>query len=193
MTFIDRVLGGAPRLGQVWLVAVDGPSGAGKSTFAQALRGEFEARGAVTAVVGTDDFATWENPVAWWPELVSKVLEPLAEGRPASYRGLDWSTGTARPGEWFTIEPPDVLVLEGVSAGRASLRPRLSGLCWLDGPGERARLERAVARDGEATRSHLERWQAFERGWFAADRTREYGHLCGLTHGGQTGYFGSGE
>jgi hypothetical protein len=34
------------------------------------------------------------------------------------------------------------------------------------------RLRRAVARDGEASRAHLRRWQAFERGWFAVDDTK---------------------
>lgn len=175
-----------PRLGRVRLVAVDGPSGAGKSTFAARLREEFGSRGLGCAVIGTDDFATWDNPVAWWPRLVSGVFGPLAEGKPARYRKLDWTTGAPEPGELVTIERPEVLILEGVSAGRVSGRPRLSWLYWLDGPDERTRLERVVARDGEATRCHLERWQGFERGWFALDRTREYAHLNGLVVGSRT-------
>src|SRR5438067_6357694 len=121
------------RLGRVRLVAVDGPSGAGKSTFAERLKGELVAGGVEAALVSTDHFATWDNPVAWWPELVEAVLEPLAEGRTARYRKLDWTTGSPRPGELITIEPPEVLILEGVSAGRASIRPRLSALYWLAG------------------------------------------------------------
>jgi uridine kinase len=170
----------------VRLVAIDGPSGAGKSTFADRLRRAFEARGLTTALVSTDHFATWDDPVAWWPELVAGVLEPLAEGRPARYRKLDWTTGFPRPGERVVIDPPAVVVVEGVSSGRASIRPRLSALYWVDGPDARTRLERAVARDGEASRRHLERWQAFERGWFAVDRTREYVHPNGLVADGRS-------
>ena len=47
------------------LVAVDGPSGAGKSTVARSLAEEMGA-----TVVPTDHFATWDDPVAWWPRLL---------------------------------------------------------------------------------------------------------------------------
>ena len=40
-----------------------------------------------------------------------------------------------------------------------------------------AELERAVARDGEQAREPLRRWQEFERGWFAVDRTRARCHI----------------
>lgn len=161
------VLAAPPRLGRVRLVAVDGPSGAGKSTFAAKLREAL--RPAKTALISTDHFATWEDPVAWWPRLADGVLEPLARGEPGHYLKMDWTSGEPRPGEHVTVAPPDVLILEGVSAGRASVRSRLSALCLLSGPDTTERLERAVQRDGEASREHLVRWQAFERGWFAVD------------------------
>jgi hypothetical protein len=68
---------------------------------------------------------------------------------------------------------PDVLVLEGVSSGRASVRPLLSHLCWLSGGSAAERLARTVARDGAAVQAELARWQRFERGWFAVDGTPE--------------------
>ena len=68
---------------------------------------------------------------------------------------------------------PDVLVLEGVSSGRTSVRPLLSHLCWLSGGSAAERLARAVERDGAAARAELARWQRFERGWFAVDGTPE--------------------
>jgi uridine kinase len=173
-------LAAPPGLGPVRVVAIDGPSGAGKSTFAAQLGQEFGRRGVRTALISTDNFATWDDPVAWWPRLVEGVLEPLAKGEPGRYRKLDWTSGEPVPGELVTIEPPEVLILEGVSAGRASFRPQLSVLCWLDDPDANARLDRAVARDGEASRRHLEDWQAFERGWFAVDRTRDHVPPVGL-------------
>lgn len=180
MTLVDDVLAGPPRCGRVRLVAVDGPSGAGKTTYAARLADAFQERGAATAVVSTDHYATWDSPVAWWPRLVTEVLRPLADGRAAHYRPLEWTTGEPRPGAPRTVPPVDVLVLEGVSAGRASIRPTLSALCWVEGPGAPERLERAVSRDGEGSRHHLEAWQEFERGWYSVDRTREYVHPNGL-------------
>ncbi|MFD1147011.1 uridine kinase family protein [Saccharothrix hoggarensis] len=149
------------------LVAVDGPSGSGKSTYAARLAAELGA-----AVVPTDHFATWTDPVSWWPRLVAEVLDPLRHGREARYRRMDWTDGWPRLGDVVTVPVPDVLVIEGVSAARRSVAPLLDEAVWVELPDPEERLRRAVARDGEASREHLRRWQAFERGWFAVDGTK---------------------
>jgi hypothetical protein len=155
----------------VRVLAIDGPSGAGKSTLAAQVVAGLRARGCRTELVSTDAFATWDDPVGWWPRLVEGVLRPLAAGRPGAYRRMDWTTGVPRPGELVRVAVPDVLVLEGVSSGRTSVRPLLSHLCWVDGDSAAERLARTVARDGAAARAELGRWQRFERGWFAVDGT----------------------
>jgi hypothetical protein len=156
-----------PRLGRVTLVAIDGPSGSGKSTVADQLAADLDA-----VIIRTDDFATWDDPVAWWPRLRDGVLIPLAAGRPGSYVKTDWSGGQPRPGSVITVNPPKVLLIEGVSAGRRSIRPLLSALMWRELADPEERLERAVARDGEASRAPLMAWQRFENGWFAVDGTK---------------------
>ena len=118
----------------------------------------------------TDHFATWDDPVSWWPRLVEGVLDPLAAGKPGRYQALRWQDGEPRPGDFVDVPLRDVLVLEGVSSGRRSIAPRLSGLLHVAGPDAAERLARAVDRDGEACRVPLLRWQQFERGWFAVDR-----------------------
>src|SRR5690349_15944670 len=60
------------------IIAIDGPGGSGKSSLAEWLTPPLDAQ-----VIHTDDFASWEDPVDWWPRLVELALEPLAEGRPA--------------------------------------------------------------------------------------------------------------
>ncbi len=171
------MLRAGPRLGGVRVLAIDGPSGSGKSTFAAAVVAELRSQGVSTALVSTDDFATWDDPVAWWPRLAEGVLDRLARGEPGRYRRMDWTSGQPRPGDWIHVPLPRVLVLEGVSAGRASMRLRLSCLCWLPGPDPATRLDRAVSRDGEASRPQLRAWQDFERGWFAVDGTRRHADL----------------
>ncbi|WP_370969340.1 uridine kinase [Amycolatopsis sp. cg9] len=153
------------------MLAIDGPSGAGKSTLAARVVAALRARGCRTELISTDAFATWDDPVSWWPRLVDGVLSPLSAGVPGVYRRTDWSTGVPRPGELVRVVVPDVLVLEGVSSGRASARTLLSHLCWVSGGSEGERLANAVGRDGEAARADLGRWQRFERGWFAVDGT----------------------
>jgi hypothetical protein len=151
-------------------VAVDGPSGAGKTTEAARLVAALRAEGSTVACVPTDHFATWTDPVSWWPRLVDGVLAPLRDGRPGRYRRMDWSAGEPTPGDWVDVPLVDVLVVEGMSAGRASVRPWLTCLVWLRTPDAGLRHARAVAREGGHA-EELAAWQSFERGWFAADRT----------------------
>ncbi|HEX5405003.1 MAG TPA: uridine kinase [Pseudonocardiaceae bacterium] len=159
------------------MVAIDGPSGAGKSTAAAHLVAQLRAQGLTVAEVPTDHFATWADPVSWWPRLVAGVLTPLRDGRPGAYRRMDWATGSPRLGEWVDVPVPDVLVVEGMSAGRRSVREFLTLLAWVDLPDAQHRLARAVARDGECHRAELAAWQRFERGWFAVDGTRDAADL----------------
>ena len=169
---LGRLVAAPPRLGTVRLLAIDGPSGSGKSVFADRVAETLAAAKIRVGLVRTDYFATWEDPVSWWPKLSGGVLDPFAEGRRGRYRKLDWSSGEPVPGEKVTVHPPDVLIVEGVSAGRASVADRTSLLVWVELPDSSARLERAVARDGERCRDPLRRWQDFESGWFAVDDTR---------------------
>src|SRR4051794_38929102 len=74
--------GGLP----VKIVAIDGHGGSGKSTLAALLADELGAE-----VVKTDDFASWEQPVEWWPTLLARVLEPIAAGAMTlSYPRTKW-------------------------------------------------------------------------------------------------------
>lgn len=160
------------RLGAVRLVALDGPSGSGKSVLADELVTRLRALGTSVALVRTDDFATWDEPVQWWPQLVDGVLDPLASGLPGGYRRVEWVGGEPVPGARVRVPVPEVLVLEGVSAARRSVSVAVSLAVWVEQPDRESRARRAVARDGELIRPHLPGWQRFEDDWFAADGTR---------------------
>lgn len=147
---------------------MDGPSGAGKSTFAEDLAQELGVQ-----LIRTDHFATWNDPATmWWPRL-AKALDQIAAGKPGRYQKTDWSQGFARPeqGDWVEIAPAPVLILEGFSAARKA-NTRVSTAIFVDHGTEETRLARALARDGEQYREHFQRWQQFERGWFAVDETK---------------------
>ncbi|MFD6217050.1 uridine kinase family protein [Nocardia salmonicida] len=155
-----------PRLGSTKLVAVDGPGGAGKSTLAAQL-----AAVCAATLLHTDDFASWDNQFDWWPRLEQQILSPIARGGVGRYQRYDWDTKTLT--EWHDVAPPAVLILEGVSAGRAVVRDRLSLLVWVQTPPE-VRLARGLDRDGDGALGLWQRWMADEDLHFAADRTREH-------------------
>lgn len=124
------------------------------------------------AVVSTDLLATWERPLDWWPVLETHLFTPLADGSAATMPVVQWVSGTPRPGGSILVPAVDVLILEGVSSGRAAAAGRVSVLVWVEVPDAGERLERAVERDGEAMRPYLVRWQRDESAHFRADGTR---------------------
>jgi hypothetical protein len=173
-----RVLAGPARLGRTRLVAVDGPSGAGKSRFAARLADALAALpdGARPPVVHTDDLLDgWDDQLTFWPRLEEGVLAPLRAGRPGAYRRYSWVRRAFLPRP-VPVPVAPVLLLEGVSAARAAVRPELTLAVFLAAPAP-LRLARAVARDGPEILPELRRWHAGERAHFTADATAAHADL----------------
>lgn len=158
------------------IIAVDGRSGAGKSTFAARLVDKLADR---ALLVSTDEFATWDDPVAWWPELVDGVLTPFLAGDGLRYRPRVWHGDDAEPGPEVTRAWRPILVVEGVSSARRSIAPYLARALWIDAGSAPERLDAAVSREGEHARGLLRAWQRFEDGWFAVDQTRDRCEVVG--------------
>ena len=81
------------------------------------------------------------------------------------------------------MSPCDVLVVEGVGAWSSSLAEAVTCLVWADTPSD-VRLERGVARDGEALRERLLAWRALEDAVLAREGTRAH---ADVVVDGQTG------
>jgi uridine kinase len=157
-----------PKVMNTRLVAIDGPSGAGKTRFADNL-----AKAANAEVVHTDDLLNgWDDQFTFWTRLEEQVLSKLRRGEPARYRRYQWHRHRFG-GPEITVEPADVVLLEGVSAARRAIRAELSLAVFVVAPPE-LRFQRALARDGDhsvAFRAYLERWRAAEDRHFAEDQT----------------------
>jgi uridine kinase len=147
------------------IVAVDGLGGAGKTTLAERLAGALDA-----PVVHTDDFASWENPVDWWPALLEEVLEPLAAGRSARFTPTSW--GGPPRGE-VVVDPAPFVVVEGVTASREAFRPYLAYSIWVETPRD-LRLTRGLERGGADTLERWECWMAAEDAYVARERPAEH-------------------
>jgi uridine kinase len=169
----EEILARPARLGSVRLVAVDGPAGAGKTRFAERLAAAVGASGARVALVHTDDLLDgWGDLVTFWPRLAEWILDPLRHGAAGAYRRYDWVAGGFEA-RWRPVPVPDVLILEGVSAGRTEIRPELTMLVWVWAPPE-LRLDRVLARDGADIRSELLAWMGAEAAHFAVDRPADH-------------------
>ncbi len=106
-----------PHAMPVRVTAIDGSGGSGKSTLADRI-----AAGLGDApIVHTDDFASWEEPLDWWPRVIEEVFRPLADAKPARYRRYDWTRRQLC--DWIDIPSCSDVVIEGVGASRLAFGP----------------------------------------------------------------------
>jgi hypothetical protein len=127
--------------GRPRVVAVDGRGASGKSTLAKCLAAAVPA----SVVVSTDDIA-WHHSFFGWAELLAVgVLEPARRGDAVSYRPPAWRDR----GRAGAIEVPvdrELLIVEGVGAGRRELTELLDAVVWVQSDYEVAE-RRGIARD----------------------------------------------
>jgi energy-coupling factor transporter ATP-binding protein EcfA2 len=166
--------GGGPASGPR-IVAVDGRSASGKSTLANRLSAAVPA----SAVVSTDDIA-WHHSYFGWAELLATgVLQPCRRGEAVSYRPRAWQ----ERGRAGAIEVPagrELLIVEGVGAGRRELTDLLDAVVWVQSDfelAERRGLARDIAKgingDEEETVSFWHEWMAEEVVFLAQQRPWE--------------------
>jgi len=172
-TFLDLAeqIRATPSTSAVRLVGVDGCGGAGKSTFAARLA---TASGGQWPVVHTDDFASHDVPMLWWPRMLSEVIGPLEAGRAATFRRYDWVRRAL--GAPVVVEPAEVVIIEGVGATRKAWRDRLALRIWIDAPRD-TRLARGIERDGEELREFWNDWMAAEDDYVVEEDPRSAADL----------------
>jgi energy-coupling factor transporter ATP-binding protein EcfA2 len=157
------------------IVAVDGRSGSGKTTFADRLAGAVP----LSAVVHVDDVA-WHAPMFEWTDLLATgVLEPVRRGEAVSYRPPAW-TMHDRPGAVDVPAGLDLVVVEGVGAGRRELTDLIDVLVWVQSDyaeAERLGIARDIASgvngDAQETVDFWHAWMADEVPFLERDRPWE--------------------
>jgi uridine kinase len=144
-----------PKTGNTLFIAIDGHGGSGKSTLAKWLAGKLNA-----SFVETDDFASSENPLDWWPLVIERIFEPVKNGaKMLSYpRSKRWEDHQPEP----VVNQPvtDIMILEGVSSFRKEYRDYIGLSIFVNTPKEIC-LRRAAERDSNTAESR----QEMERMW----------------------------
>ena len=150
------------KVGKTLFIAVDGHGGSGKTTLAKWLSEKLGAE-----IIHTDDFAGWDNPLNWYPNVIEQVFEPISK---------DAKTLSYQPASWWENHHPDpvkdqsvtdVMILEGVSSSRSEFRDYISLSIFVDTPKDIC-LERGVNRDTGTGKSIEELTKMWEE-WFAEE------------------------
>lgn len=152
------------------VIAIDGPAGAGKTTLAAKFFDEF-SRDKSVAVIHMDDlYVGWDNALN--QELTLKLIE-IVKGFQAQNKFtipiFNWVT--MEFDSLQTIQPSDILIIEGVGAGQKVVREFGATLYWLDIEPE-VGLARVLQRDGFEIESQMHQWQIDQDLHFARDATR---------------------
>lgn len=158
-----------PTCGSTKIIGIDGRSGVGKTDFATDLAIKLKCD-----VVSLEWVYPGWHGLAVGIETMHAALRLLAKDEPVELAQWDWLSGSH--GSPITLAPREVLILEGVGAGAALLRPFLSYLVWLDAPTE-VRHERAIRRDGVSYENWWDIWAAQEEQYLENDRPIEHADL----------------
>ncbi len=164
------------------VVALDGGSGAGKSTLASIIAAEFD-----TALIPLDDFFSANIPdgkwdtftveeklkyVFDWNRLRRHVVEPLLEGRPATWHSFDFQSGLRADGtygmetESKEQKPARVILIEGAYSASPEIADLVDFTILVDAPvmERHARLE--AREDHDFLKRWHQRWDAVEAYYF---------------------------
>ncbi|MEU0095437.1 hypothetical protein [Kribbella sp. NPDC006257] len=170
-SLLDHVQTTPARLGRTRLISIDGPAGSGKSTLAARFAARAEARDLHTLIIHMDDlYDGWDGAVRGFGLLRDHVLKRLADGREGRYRRYDWNVGAYAELHVVPVTL-DLLIVEGVTSADRDADPWQSLRVWIETSNE-VRLDRGIARDGEALRDRWLDWMRWERDHFAAEHTR---------------------
>jgi uridine kinase len=162
----DQVEGLLAGLGEsgTRIVLIDGPAGSGKTTIATEV-----ARRLGAGLVHMDSlYRGWDGLEAG-SRMAAEVVAKAAAGEASTVRAWDWQAGAE--GDEFTVDPSEVLLVEGVGAASAAARAHAGLVVWVEADAE-LRYKRAIERDGEVFAAHWDEWAAQEAEHFTREGTR---------------------
>lgn len=110
-------------------IHIGGRSGSGKSIIVREVRTQLDTCGLRSTVISTDDYhrgtswlqeynagepgPNWDDPIVYDTATMARDLELLRTGQPIYARSIDWTV--AEPVLTGTIEPTDVIIIEGIA------------------------------------------------------------------------------
>ncbi len=152
------------------LIAIDGPAGAGKTTLAAKFFDEFSTTKTVALIHMDDLYDGWENALdSGLTSKLSEIIEAFQTHSRFSIPVFNWVTMLFDLSQ--TVNPSDILIIEGVGAGQEIVRNAGAILYWLDIEPD-VGLARVLQRDGYQIENQMHQWQLDQDAHFLRDQTR---------------------
>ena len=154
-------------------MAINGHGSSGKTSLSRQLSAVLPD----CSVLHTDDLA-WHHGVFAWDELLIKnVLPALRDGQPLQYRPPAWIAG-GRKDAITLAGNRQFVIIEGVGASQASIRPYLNVIIWVE-TAQSVRESRDEVRvaAGEISATSYANWMVEENAYVTAARPWEHADL----------------
>jgi len=162
------------------IITIDGVAGAGKTTLAQHMSDEYKDRFSVTVIHMDDLYEGWSDPLgAALTTKLQAIVQAHLSQQPFTTTQFDWQH--LLPGPSFTIDPSELLILEGVGSGQSAIREFVETKIWIDLE-PIVGLRRVLARDGYEIEAQMVEFLEEQRNHFMEEGTRDAAdfHLNGL-------------
>jgi uridine kinase len=165
------------------VIALDGRSGTGKSTLAEII-----ATNVGGIYINTDDFWAGGAHEIWdaksseekveaaidWKRLRKEVIEPLIEGKQASYHPFDFIKGSGLAEKAIIKGPSPIIILDGAYSSRPELEDTLDLKVLVEVHDNINRKSRLAKREGsEYMDDWHRRWDPAEDYYFSTIRKRD--------------------
>lgn len=151
------------------IIAIDGPAGAGKTTLADEIKRSLPGR---ISIIHLDDiYDGWLNALGpSLTERLSRIVEGHFSQEKFEVDIYDWSQ--ARYSSRRTMEPVEILILDGVGSAQPVVREKSIATIWINIDSEIG-IERVLIRDGDGIRDEMKAWQIAQEDHFAISKAAD--------------------
>jgi uridine kinase len=152
------------------IIAIDGPAGAGKTTLAEHLTASLSLKYKCTTLHMDNLYNGWNAPFD--RHLVDALKVACSSHQKSEKFSLSFFNWSKSEYEAATeIPQSQLLILEGVGASQAVIRPYLTASIWID-IDPALGLERVLHRDGDSISADMERWLTTQEQHFLENKSQ---------------------